>query len=223
MHGTPPIALPQPTVPAAALFDADGTLWHGDLSEDFARWLIAHNRLESSWWERYHELNQRDLVAAAIFMCEFYAGVAAHKLDLWIDEFWRTAPPRPWIDPVRDCVTWAKSHSLSTYVVSGSPTPLFAPIHQFLPLDGVIAMDLEVDSHGVFTGKPLGTPCVDRGKPVRVRQQIELPVFLAVGNSPPDIPMLQMSQHAWVINPNERLRNEAQKNRWVISDYRLEI
>lgn len=207
------------TGPGAALFDADGVLWHGDVSEDFTRWMLEAGHFKSDLWPRYEEVNREDPGRGCFEILHFYKGLSADEIDRHVQRFWEESPERRWIQRTLDTLAWVASSPHKAFVVSGTPAAVLQPLTNHLPeLDGVLAMELEFDSSGRATGSGAGIPTVGPGKAERVRAEIQIPVILALGNSSLDIEMLSLSEGlAWAVNPDPALRSAAEQNGWLIT------
>lgn len=202
-----------------AVFDADGVLWHGDVSEDFARWMIEQGRFDAAGWPDYLAVAARDFGAACLAILELYAGWTAADLATQVARFWREAPPRPWLASVRAAIAAVRAAGLRAIVVSATPTPVFGPLGEHLTVDGVLALDLEFDAAGRATGRASGIPTIGEGKAVRIRASTGEPVLLAAGNSRLDRAMLELSEGiAWTMNPDTELRAVAERAGWLITE-----
>ncbi len=92
--------------PRVAVFDADGVLWHGDVTEDFTHWMIDRGHFAGDLWPRYEATNSADPARGCLAMLEFYVGLERARLTELVEEFWRTTPERPWIRPLVDTLQW---------------------------------------------------------------------------------------------------------------------
>lgn len=207
-----------------AAFDADGVLWHGDVSEDFTRWMIEQGHFDGDLWSRYEEANSADPARGCLAILEFYAGFERVRLTDLVEEFWRTTPERPWIWPVIDTVRWLAGEGYAIYVVSGTPTPVLVPLLDHMPGDvaaEVLALELEFEVRGESeraTGRSSGIPTVAGGKAERLRAVTSDPIALAVGNSVLDIAMLELSDRfRWAVDPDDTLRARAESQAWLIT------
>ena len=210
--------------PRVAAFDADGVLWHGDVSEDFTRWMIEQGHFARDLWSRYEATNSADPARGCLAILEFYAGFERGRLTELVAEFWRTAPERPWIWPVIDTVRWLAGEGYSIYVVSGTPAPVLAPLVDHMPggvAAQVLALELEFEaSEGGerATGRSTGIPTVAEGKAERLRAATSEPIALAVGNSVLDVAMLKLSDRfRWAVDPDDTLREQAESHGWLIT------
>jgi HAD superfamily phosphoserine phosphatase-like hydrolase len=207
--------------PRAAAFDADGTLWHGDVSEDFTRWMIARGHFDGALWPRYEEVNRRDGAAGCLEVLRFYRERPLGELRARVAEFWQTTPPRPWKPAVVATFRWLAAHDVTMYVVSGTPRLVLEPLSQHLPVRGedILALELAFDGRGCATGAHQGIVTCGAGKAERLRAAGAGRLLVAAGNSVLDREMLQLATACpWVIDPDERLRTFAAAAGWPIYD-----
>lgn len=217
--------------PRVAAFDADGVLWHGDVSADFTRWMIDRGDFAADLWPRYEALNSADPARGCLAILEFYIGLEHGRLVELVEEFWRTTKGRPWIRPVIDTMQWLAGEGYSIYVVSGTPAPVLEPLPGYLPGPAdlpstVQVLALELEFKGALagpdqqraTGSSTGIATIGAGKAERLRAATRQPIALAVGNSVLDIDMLQLSTHvSWAVNPDATLRAHAESQGWLIT------
>ena len=212
----------------AAVFDADGVLWHGDISEDFVRWRIDRGEFPEPLWQEYQQVHARDPAEAALFILGFYHDHLANEIERSIEQFYAESPPRRWIHRSIATMTWCRRRGSPVFVVSASPSPVLAPLTTLLPVDGVFGIDLEVDAKGRFTGETVGTVTTGAGKARRLREACEArgaseahgtcEVELAVGDSALDVHLLELSSGvSWAINPDPTLEREADARGWLVT------
>ncbi len=197
--------LPATAEPGAAVFDADGVLWHGDVSEDFARWMVAEGHFDKALWPPYEEIHARDPAEGCFEILKFYVGMSRDEIRGWVDRYWKVGPKSRWLQPVMATLRRVSELGFSIYAVSGTPSPVLQPLPAHLPVEvtGVLALEMEFDAEGRATGRNTGIPTVGAGKAQRLRAETKAPILLAVGNSSLDVEMLQLSDHlAWAINPD---------------------
>ncbi len=206
--------------PGSAVFDADGVLWHGDVSEDFVRWMVAGGHFDEALWPRYEEVHARDPARGCFEILSFYVGMSKTDIRNCEERFWQTGPERRWLECTMATLRWVVELGFSVYTVSGTPSLVLEPLPTHLPveMDGILALEMEFDADGLATGRSTGIPTVGAGKAQRVSAEIEAPVLLSVGNSSLDIEMLQLSERmAWAINPDPALRAAAEREGWLIT------
>lgn len=204
----------------AAAFDADGVLWHGDVSEDFARWMVEEGHFDEALWPRYQEVHARDPARGCFEILSFYVGMSKTDIRNCVERFWQVGPERRWLECTMATLRWVVELGFSVYTVSGTPSLVLEPLPAHLPVEmtGILALEMAFDADGLATGRSTGIPTVGAGKAQRVSAETEAPVLLAVGNSSLDIEMLQLSEHvAWAINPDPILRAAAEREGWLIT------
>jgi phosphoserine phosphatase len=205
-----------------AVFDADGTLWHGDVSEAFTRWMIVRGHFDGALWDSYARVNATDPATGCLNILEFYAGMPLEVIDQHVTEFWATAPERPWIAPTIVALRWLAGLEFTVWIVSGTPSPVLRPLIGLLPIDAdhILGLDLAADADGCATGGHRGTPTIGPGKVQRITERTSDPIFLAVGNSILDVQMMELSRNLqWAVNPDGDLRAVAEQNNWLITEH----
>jgi len=93
-----------------------------------------------------------------------------------------------------------------------------------LELDGYVCSRFEVDSHGVYTGRPVEPLCFGEGKVElagRYASTLDLGLESSAfySDSHSDLPMLEAAGEPMVVNPDPRLRRLARKRGWSILDW----
>ena len=91
-----------------------------------------------------------------------------------------------------------------------------------LEIEHVLASRLQV-VEGRFTGEPILPLCYGRGKIDRAtrfaeRHEISLPRSYFYTDSITDLPMLEQVGHQRIVDPDPRLRREAQQRGWELVD-----
>ena len=200
-------------------------LWYGDVSEDFTRWMIEQGHFAGEPWAGYEATNSADPARGCLAILEFYAGIERGRLRELVEEFWRTTPERPWVQPVIDTLGWLAGEGYAIFIVSGTPAPVLEPVHEYLPggvAAQVLALELELEVRAGeerATGRSSGVVTVGEGKAERLRAATSAPLALAVGNSVLDVAMLELSERfRWAVDPDDTLRAHAESRGWLITD-----
>lgn len=99
------------------------------------------------------------------------------------------------------------------------------PIAQALGVEHLIAVELERDASGWFTGEIAGVPSMREGKVLRLHQWLaarDLTLANAestfYSDSTNDLPLLELVNHPIATNPDARLRALALERHWPILD-----
>jgi HAD superfamily hydrolase (TIGR01490 family) len=106
-------------------------------------------------------------------------------------------------------------------IVSAAPYHILAPVATYLAPDFLICTQLETDSNGRCTGRPLGAICIGAEKVKRIRDladrhHLDLATAHAYSDHYADFPMLTSVGQPHVVNPAKRMKNTARKHGWPI-------
>jgi HAD superfamily phosphoserine phosphatase-like hydrolase len=204
--------------PRLALFDADGTLWEGDIAEEHALWMIGTGRIHTGHlWPEYRRLLEVDFAESCRLMLRLYEGIPEGELARCASVFWREAMKLPFIEPAVEAVRALAQMGFKVWVVTGSPRQVLEPLRGLLPIERIVGMEFEV-AGGALTGRSAGLTTAGDGKVQAVRALFEGDVQLAAGNSVSDAPMLRMARDvAWAVHPSPALESIARERGWFIS------
>lgn len=210
--------------PGAVAFDADGTLWRGDIGEELLRLLAAEGRVPG--WPRpgvyaeYERRVERDPADAYAFAVEVMAGLEEPALEAACETLYeRRFAGRlfPWVRPLLRALAEA-GHAV--WVVSASPVWSVRPGARALGVDAsrVIGVTCPVEGARLLGGVSRPVPCGE-GKVQRLQAAGVRPL-LAVGNGDLDLPMLAYAEAALVVapfgGPDNALVAEALRRRWPV-------
>ena len=185
-------------------FDADGTIWRGDVGEDLLRFLVAEDRLpahkgERDLYQRYETIHDVDPPAAYAFAVEAMAGLEETTLIGWCREFFsRRFAGRlfPFSRPLLEAFTAA---GYVPWLVSASPRWIVEAGALALGVANVIAVDAELDA-GRLTRRVRQPVPAGIGKVELLKQRGLTPAF-AAGNGNLDLPLLEFAPVRLVVAP----------------------
>jgi HAD superfamily hydrolase (TIGR01490 family) len=213
-----------------ALFDLDNTLL--PLDSDY------------SWGEFTIRMGWVDPVSFAQRNDAFYADYQAGRLDIhdyvrFATEAFRMKGPEaayaahaqfmaevihPAIRP--EALALIERHRAAgdhLMVITATNEFVTRPIVQALGIADLIAVQLQRDNHGWFTGEIEGTPSMREGKVQRLQQWLDARGLswtsvqtTFYSDSPNDLPLLSRVNHPVATNPDTVLRAEAHKRGWPI-------
>ncbi|MFT3709274.1 MAG: haloacid dehalogenase-like hydrolase [Archangium sp.] len=202
------------------VFDADGTLWRGDVGEDFLRY-ATHGRLLPGPhdYAQYEEHLARSAAYAYGWCVEILAGMNEASLQAHCDQFFaerfagRVFPfVRPMLEKLRQagCTPW---------ICSASPRWAVLPGARALGIDEahVIGVTCAAEN-GVLSGVVDQPVPVGPGKVTWLERRGVKPA-LAVGNGDFDVDMLAAADRALVIAPPDSdngLVSRAKERGWPI-------
>ena len=206
--------------PAPVVFDADGTLWRGDVGEDLLRYLGVEGVVaRPGVYAEYERLHDREPAAAYAFAVEVMAGLELRRLEpLCADFFARRYAGRvyPWVRPL---LALLAERGFPAWICSASPRWIVeaAADHLRIPRPRVIAVDAELDGD-VLSARVLRPVVCGPGK-VTWLQRREVRPVVAFGNGELDLDMLAYAEHAVVVAPPDAtpwLAREAASRGWPV-------
>ncbi len=214
-----------------AFFDVDGTL-------------IAKNSgpLYMKFLRRRGEIRRRDVFRTSYLYLRYRLGLldieaAAASTSAWIRgrreqdvadhcRVWYREIVRQYLQP--EMVRRVRQHQAQGDVVAllSSTTPYLAgPLAEELGIEHLIVSRLVVED-GRFTGDVHRPICYGRGKIHWAKRfarerDIDLAASWFYTDSVTDLPMLEIVGHPEIVNPDVRLRREARRRGWNITQLRL--
>jgi len=198
------------------VFDADGTLWRGDVGEDFLRWAL-HRKLFAARYATYEAIHSEDPVRAYAWAVEVMAGaredeLLSHSRAFFAERF--AGRIFPWVRPFL-----AKLHAQEVWICSASPRWVVLPGAEALGIDAehVIGVSCEV-SAGRLSGKVELPVPAGSGKVAWLKKRGVKPA-LAAGNGDLDRDMLEFARKQLVIAPPDSanaLVRYARAHRWPV-------
>ena len=208
-----------------ALFDLDNTLLETDSDYQWAQFLIEEGLLDKAIYEEKNQYFYDRYMDGTLDIHEFLdfqlkplANVPREQLDKWHADFMHRKI-RPMIFPHAKALIESHSDAL-TAIVTATNRFITEPIAAELGVPNLLATDIE-EVDGMFTGKPRGTPTFREGKIRRVNEWLaemghRLEDFESwfYSDSLNDLPLLERVDHPVAVNPDPRLRAEAEKRGW---------
>jgi HAD superfamily phosphoserine phosphatase-like hydrolase len=225
--------------PGGALaFDGDGTLWSGDIGEDFFSALLADGRISAT----AHEALAREATAAgldsngtavevahrihAAYLADAFPEERVCEVMTWAFAGWRRSEMDAFAEQVlasaklasrlhgeaTRIVAWARERGLGVCLVSASPRAI---VHAAARLVGIDHTHV-ASATEQRTIEDVVLPAVDRpipygpGKVARLAPILRgRPLYAAFGDNVFDIPMLRSSRVPVAIRPKQRLSERA--------------
>jgi HAD superfamily phosphoserine phosphatase-like hydrolase len=195
---------------ATAVFDADGTIWSGDVGEDFLRELIAQNRLidppPGDLYERYERLVPQDGARAFSLCVEWMRGLLLEDVERWSSELFAQRFVARVFPAMRGVLSAFRDAGVEVFLVSASnvwSVRAGAP-HVFADPSRVLAVACPLDDRGRLTGDVLPPVTCSQGKVQAIRRVLgERRPSIAFGNSLFDREMLEHAERAVLVAPRD--------------------
>jgi phosphoserine phosphatase len=184
-----------------AVFDADGTLWHGDVGEALQEALIAEGSLPADVGTEYERLLQEDYREAYAFATRALAGLSEEWLRARCAAFFAEWEPRVFPE-MRGLVAELATRGVHSWIASGSNRWIVecGAASFGIPAHRTLAMTVDVEA-GVLTDRLRPPPLTAEGKADAVRAALPIAPALVAGNSVADLATLRMAtRRALVVN-----------------------
>ncbi len=220
--------------PVAAFFDVDNTLIRGASIYHFARGLAARSFLAPSDVARMtmrhlsfqlhgaEDLSQVDAARQAALA--FVAGRrVADMVELGEEIYNETIASRIW-EGTRELTQRHLAAGEQVWLVTATPVELAEILARELGLTGALGTVAEIEN-GVYTGRLVGGLLHKEAKATAIRalaerEGLDLARCTAYSDSANDLPMLSLVGYPNVVNPDRRLRAEAERRGWPVHEFR---
>ena len=215
-----------------ALFDLDHTLLPLDSDQSWGEFTLSLGWVDPDTFQAKNNGFYADYLAGCLDIHAYVrfstaavrekgpaAAAAAH--DLFMERVIRPAI----LPAALDLVEQHRLRGERLVMVTATNEFVTRPIAEAFGMDVLLAVELERDAHGHFTGEIAGVPSLREGKVTRVQQWLATQgTSLAdvqatfYSDSLNDLPLLEQVQHPVVTNGSAALRQTALERGWRILD-----
>lgn len=215
-----------------ALFDLDHTLLPLDSDQSWGEFTLSLGWVDPDTFQAKNNGFYADYLAGCLDIHAYVrfstaavrekgpaAAAAAH--DLFMERVIRPAI----LPAALDLVEQHRRRGERLVMVTATNEFVTRPIAEAFGMDVLLAVELERDAHGHFTGEIAGVPSLREGKVTRVQQwlatqgtslaEVEATFY---SDSLNDLPLLEQVQHPVVTNGSAALRQTALARGWRILD-----
>lgn len=216
---------------ALAIFDLDETLIHGDCA---SLWAVEMTKLGWADGEAFIAREQelmRLYAAGELAMEDYMAFTLAPLVGRTPEEVAHVV--EPFVEDVIEPIFYSDaSRALAAHraagdrllVISASAHFLVSAIAERFGIDEVLAIDLELQ-HGFYSGRTQGVLTYREGKVTRLHawlaeQNENLAGASFYSDSRNDLPLLQLVDKPFTVNPDPTLRAHAEQAGWPILNWR---
>jgi HAD superfamily hydrolase (TIGR01490 family) len=211
----------------AALFDMDRTLVRRETASLYVRYQREHGRAgwrdtaQVAFWVAQYTLGIIDAPSVAVRALRQLEGTAETVLSARCDDWFRLLVERHITDKGRIAIETHRERGDLLAIVTSASQYTARPLARLLRIEHLVASELEVDSSGRFTGKPVFPLCYGEGKVDRAARFAEIQGFQLedstfYSDSFTDLPLLERVRAPVVVNPDSRLARVARKRGWPI-------
>ncbi|MGZ8214587.1 MAG: histidinol-phosphatase [Methylosarcina sp.] len=214
-----------------AIFDLDNTLIADDSDYLWGQFLVDQGIVDKHQYEaanaRFYDEYKQGTLDIVEFLRFSLRPLAQHdpaQLFAWRDRFISEIIKPLLLESARELIAKHKDRGDTLLVITATNRFVTEPIVKLYGIDHLLATSPEFID-GRYTGKFVGEPCFQQGK-VKLLQQwladaketMENSWFYSDSHN--DLPLLSMVDHAVAVDPDEKLKNHAQKAGWPIISLR---
>jgi HAD superfamily hydrolase (TIGR01490 family) len=218
---------------ALALFDLDGTLLDGDTDQLWCEFLMSEGVLDRAGFAAKHRSIAERYAAGSVAPAEFCAFYAALLAGRSVAQ-WKPQRERFVAGVIVPRLGAAARALVAAHRAVGDELVLTTATNRFLaepiarlleiPASNLIATELEEEEGGRFTGGNRDVLNMGAGKVVRLqawlaaqgRPETALAAATFYSDSSHDLPLLRAVGRAVVVDPDARLRAEAERVGWPV-------
>lgn len=214
-----------------ALFDLDHTLLPLDSDFEWGQFLARTGAVDANEMEKRNADFYRQYQAGTldpVLYLEFVFGILSQfprtQLDAWHGQFMDEVIT-PAIRPAaRELVKKHQDAGDLVAIITATNRFVTAPIARRLGVRVLLATECEVRD-GRYTGRSTDIPCFREGKVTRLERWMlengfDLEDSYFYSDSMNDLPLLQRVAHAVAVDPDPKLRAEAEMRGWPVVSLR---
>ena len=214
-----------------AIFDIDNTLIAGDSDLLWGEFLCERNYVDSNVYKAEHEKYYKDYLSCKLdinnflkFQLKVLGENDLNLLKKWRKDFFEEKI-RPVILPkAYQLIDKHRNQNHDLLIITATNRFIVEPIASEFKIENIIACEPEIYNEQ-FTGKFTGTPSYAEGKVERfndwlktIGRRLEESWFYSDSHN--DIPLLKKVNHPTAVDPDEFLKDEAEKMNWPIISLR---
>lgn len=214
-----------------ALFDLDNTLLNGDSDYLWGRFMIEQGIVDGDEYEQrnqgfYDQYRQGtlDISEFLAFQLQPLATHPAQQLQQWRASFIDHKIAPIMLPAARALIDRHRSQGDTPVIITATNRFITEPIARDFGVKHLIATEPEM-CEGRYTGRATGVPCFQSGKVERLRQWLaesgeDLANSWFYSDSHNDLPLLEQVTNPVAVDPDDRLREEAENRSWPIISLR---
>jgi len=214
-----------------AIFDLDNTLLGGDSDLLWGEYLSEHGYIDKEHHQNEHQRYYDDYKAGKLDINEFLEfqlrPLAENDVDTllkWRDEYLEEKIKPIILKKATALLVDHEQQGHQLLIITATNHFLTEPIADLLGVNNLIASNVEFID-GEYTGKPIGVPSYATGKVVRLNEWLHnqnksLEESWFYSDSHNDIPLLKYVDHPIIVDPDDLLKQEAEKEGWPVISLR---
>ena len=213
-----------------AIFDLDHTLLPFDSDETWNRFLIECNAVDACYYKKNNERFYQDYLNACLDIRAYqrFASEILQNYPLTQVNQWRAKYLKDVVEPQLQtkalaCIQAYKKEGFHTMIISATNTFLVEPIAALHGVDSFLGCEFEI-TDGRYTGELTGIPTYKDGKIKALdvwlgNQKKEAEVIHFYSDSINDLPLLELADRAFVVDPDASLAALAKRKDWPLIQF----
>jgi HAD superfamily hydrolase (TIGR01490 family) len=214
-----------------AIFDLDNTLLGGDSDHAWGEFIADMGVVDGKIYRERNDAFYDDYCRGALdifayqrFVLGPLTGFSMAELARWHEQFMREKIEPIILPKATALVDSHRAQGHTLMIITATNSFITGPIAKRFGIDILIATEPE-QTNGMYTGDIVGAPCYREGKVERLNQwlldkQEDLRGSYFYSDSHNDLPLLQRVDNPVAVDPDDTLREYAEKNHWNILSLR---
>ncbi|MEQ4258101.1 HAD family hydrolase [Pseudomonas syringae] len=210
-----------------ALFDLDNTLLGGDSDHAWGDYLCRRGILDAATYKTRNDEFYQDYLDGTLnmtdylnFTLEILGNTDMAQLEQWHREFMRDCIEPMMLPKALELIAKHREAGDKLVVITATNRFVTAPIVAQLGIDTLLATECEM-ADGHYTGRTTGVPCFREGKVTRLNQWLQDNAFSLedsyfYSDSMNDLPLLEQVANPVAVDPDDKLRAEAERRGWPV-------
>lgn len=210
-----------------ALFDLDNTLLGGDSDHAWGDYLCERGILDAVAYKARNDAFYQDYLAGTLnladylnFSLEILGRTEMGQLDEWHRDFMRDCVEPIILPKALELIAMHREAGDKLVVITATNRFVTAPIVARLGIDTLLATECELVD-GRYSGRTTDIPCFREGKVTRLNRWLEENQFnlndsYFYSDSLNDLPLLEQVANPVAVDPDPKLRAEAESRGWPV-------
>ncbi|MFK7701574.1 HAD family hydrolase [Pseudomonas caspiana] len=210
-----------------ALFDLDNTLLGGDSDHAWGDYLCERGILDTATYKTRNDEFYQDYLAGTLnltdylnFSLEILGSTEMAQLDAWHRDFMRDCIEPIILPKALELIAKHREAGDTLVVITATNRFVTGPIVERLGIETLLATECEMVD-GRYTGRTTDVPCFREGKVTRLNRwleenQLSLEDSYFYSDSLNDLPLLEKVANPVAVDPDPKLRAEAESRGWPV-------
>lgn len=210
-----------------ALFDLDNTLLGGDSDHAWGDYLCRRGILDSVTYKARNDEFYQDYLAGTLnltdylnFSLQILGRTDMAQLAQWHSDFMRDCIEPIILPKALELIARHREAGDKLVVITATNRFVTAPIVERLGIETLLATECEM-LDGRYSGRTTGIPCFREGKVTRLNLWLEENACTLQGSyfysdSLNDLPLLEQVDHPVAVDPDPKLRAQAEQRGWPV-------